>query len=263
MFASIFTLATAGVGVALFVAMLALLELGRRIGKRKLAKHGKDAESGVGVVDATVYGLLSLLIGFSFAGAASRFDHRRELIADEINALGTAYLRVDALPTSAQGPVREAFRAYMDALVAAYTGTIRAANALHETDEMKRAQQVLWSRAVSACLAPGGEPARMLLLPSLNESFDSVEMEFLARRVHPPFVIFVMLGLAALAAAVFGGMGLASAPARNLVHGIGFAATIAIAVYVIIELEYPRLGVIRVSKMDQALVELRDSMRER
>jgi len=126
---------------------------------------------------------------------------------------------------------------------------------------LKRAQDVLWTRAVAACLGPGGEPARMLLLPSLNESFDAVEMEYLNRRIHPPVIIYAMLGMAALAAAVFGGMGVAVGTTRNWSHIVGFAATIAIAVWVIVELEYPRFGVIRVTSFDQTLVELRESMR--
>jgi hypothetical protein len=36
---------------------------------------------------------------------------------------------------------------------------------------------------------------------------------------------------------------------------------LAVAVNVIIDIEYPRLGLIRVGAFDQALVELRDSMK--
>jgi hypothetical protein len=42
---------------------------------------------------------------------------------------------------------------------------------------------------------------------------------------------------------------------------IGISASAAMAVYVIIELEYPRLGLFRVDAMDQTLVELRATMR--
>ncbi len=50
------------------------------------------------------------------------------------------------------------------------------------------------------------------------------------------------------------------APARNWLHMVAFAATVTLAVYVIIDLEYPRLGLIRVDSFDQALVELRAKM---
>jgi hypothetical protein len=83
-------------------------------------------------------------------------------------------------------------------------------------------------------------------------------MRLLAMRVHPPNVIFGMLALMSLAGALLAGY--AMAPNRNWLHEIGFAATVAFAVYVIIDLEYPRFGLIRVDSFDQALIELRAKM---
>jgi hypothetical protein len=45
-------------------------------------------------VEGAVFGLLGLLIAFTFSGAASRFDDRRALIVEEANDIGTAWLRV-------------------------------------------------------------------------------------------------------------------------------------------------------------------------
>jgi hypothetical protein len=41
-----------------------------------------------------------------------------------------------------------------------------------------------------------------------------------------------------------------------------FAFVIAVTVYVILDIEYPRLGLIRLDDFDQALVELRETMNE-
>ena len=101
----------------------------------------------------------------------------------------------------------------------------------------------------------------MLVLPALNEMFGIVESERMARRMHPPMVIFVMLGLTALAAAMFAGYGIASGPTRNWIYLLGIAATISSSAYVIADLEYPRLGLIRIDAIDQALVELRATMK--
>ncbi len=101
----------------------------------------------------------------------------------------------------------------------------------------------------------------MLLLPSLNEIYDIAEARLLAMRMHPPGVIWVMLATVALAGALLAGFGMASGRARNWVFLVGFAATTAVAVYVILDLEYPRLGLIRVDSFDQALVEVRTTMK--
>ena len=40
-----------------------------------------------------------------------------------------------------------------------------------------------------------------------------------------------------------------------------FAAVLSLTVYVILDLEFPRLGLIRVDAADQVLIELRESMK--
>ncbi len=54
-----------------------------------------------------MFALLGLLVAFTFSGAASRFEDRRHLISEEANAIGTAYLRLDLLPSDAQPPLRD------------------------------------------------------------------------------------------------------------------------------------------------------------
>ena len=70
-----------------------------------------------------------------------------------------------------------------------------------------------------------------------------------------------MLGTVALATALLAGYGMATGHARNWVYMVGFAATTAVATYVIVDLEFPRLGLIRVNSFDQALVDVRASMK--
>jgi hypothetical protein len=130
--------------------------------------------------------------------------------------------------------------------------------------ELANAQQVqeeIWAKAVAVCLTEAGAPARMLILPAMNEMFDVAGTRTLATRMHPPIIIFVMLGLVALAGALLAGYGMAGSQTRNWIHMVGFAATIAVAIYVIVDLEYPRVGLIRVDQFDEALVDLRSSMK--
>jgi hypothetical protein len=88
--------------LGLFLGMLMVLEIGRRIGARRLAEDPKGAEAGVGTVEGAIFALLGLLIAFTFSGAASRFDTRRQLVIEETNDIGTAYLQLDLLPVDAQ-----------------------------------------------------------------------------------------------------------------------------------------------------------------
>jgi len=132
---------------------------------------------------------------------------------------------------------------------------------MQEHANARRIQEEVWAKSAALCRTAGGEHARMLLLPAMNEMFDIAEARILATRRHPPIIIFAMLGLLALAGALLAGYAMAGGRTRSWIHMVGFAAAIAVAIYVIVDLEYPRLGLIRVEQFDQALVDLRASMR--
>jgi hypothetical protein len=100
----------------------------------------------------------------------------------------------------------------------------------------------------------------MLLLPALNAMIDITTTRTMATQMHPPTIIFVMLFGLALASAMLAGYAMAGAKTRSWLHMLGFAVALAVSVYVILDLEFPRLGLIRVDPFDQALVDLRKSM---
>ena len=255
-----FVLFSVGLAVGLFVVLIGFTELGRLLGQTMTKRHGGDkAPSNAGIVDNAVYGLLALLIGFSFAGAAGRFDHRRELVGEEANSATTAWIRIDILPEAQRPAVREALRQYVDAVIEWYRGTDTSA-LFDQPESVTRAQDELWRRAVAACLAPQGEAARMLLLPELNDLFDGVDRERMARAIHPPKIIWVMLAVTAIAAALFTGYGF-SGSARNWLYIAGFAASVSISTYVIVELEFPRLGFTRLSNINRPMIDARASLK--
>ena len=87
----------------LFIGILVLIGIGRRVGTRSLSREGESASKGFVAVEGALFGLLGLVLAFLFSGALSRFDWRRSLVVEEANNIGTAWLRVDLLPEDAQG----------------------------------------------------------------------------------------------------------------------------------------------------------------
>jgi hypothetical protein len=123
-------------------------------------------------------------------------------------------------------------------------------------------QAEIWTQAVVHSRAPEAHPdAARLLLPALNAMFDITTTRTAALSRHPPTIIFIMLFVVALASALLAGHGLAASKRRNWFHMVGFAAIITTAVYVILNLEFPRLGFIRVAGFDRFLSALLESMR--
>jgi hypothetical protein len=247
--------------VSLFLGMLLFLEVGRRAALRRLKDQSAAGSEGVGAVDGAVFALLGLLIAFTFSGASARFDTRRDLIVEETNNIGTAYLRLDLLPAEARRTLRENFRRYLDIRIEAYRKLPDIAAARELLGTATELQGDIWRQAIAASRMEGAAPsAPMLLLPALNAMFDITTTRTMASEMHPPAIVFVMLFGLALAASLLAGYGMAGGGARSWFHMLGFPLVMAVSVYVILDMEYPRLGVIRVDAFDQALVDLRRSM---
>jgi hypothetical protein len=245
----------------LFVGMLILLEVGRRLGARRLARDPEGARTGVSAVEGALFGLLGLLIAFTFSGAAGRLDARRKLITDEANNIGTAWLRLDLLPADAQPALRELFRQYLDSRLLTYEKIPDLPAVEAELAHSIQIQGEIWKQAVAAVRAAPPGPSGTALLTALNAMFDIVTTRTMAARTHPPGIIYLMLVVLALAASLFAGDAMAGAKSRSWIHVVGFAMVMSLTVYVILDLEYPRVGFIRIDATDRVLTDLRESMK--
>ena len=242
----------------LFLGLLALLEVGRRNGQRR--RERDPAGAGAGAVEGAVFGLLGLMIAFTFSGASSRFDGRRDLVVEEANDIGTAWLRIDLLPAEAQAPLRELFRRYLDSRLDTYRKAVHAEIEMEEYARSTKLQGEIWTYAVAACRASAAPEASRLLLPALNDMIDITTTRLMATRTHPPAIVFVLLVALSLAGALLAGFAMGEGKARSWVHMFAFAAVLAATVWMTIDLEYPRLGMIRVDAADAVLEDLRRSM---
>jgi hypothetical protein len=228
---------------------------------------GRDAvgetsgKEGLGVIEGAVFALLGLLIAFTFSGAASRFENRRHLIVEEANDIGTAYLRIDLLPTDAQPEVRELFRRYVDSRLETYRHAGDVILVKQDLTVSQELQNEIWQKSVAAAGRSPNTAASMLLLPALNSMIDITTVRIAATEDHPPNVIFIMLAVIALATSLMAGFEMAGAKRRSWLHIAGYALIMSIAVYVILDLEFPRMGLIRVDAFDHYLVDVRASMK--
>lgn len=257
-----FTLALSFAAAGLFFGMLMLFEVGRRIGIARLARDPDGVAKGAGPVETAVFGLLGLLLAFTFSGAASRFEDRRHLTTEEANAIGTAYLRVDLLPPDTQPEIRQLFTRYLDTRVETYRNAADAEATTARFTETATLQSQIWAKAVSAGRRPEAQvQATMLLLSALNVMIDITTTRVVATQNHPPRVIFLLLAGLSLVSALLAGYVMSGTKVRSWLYMLIFAATMTITLYVILDLEYPRLGLIRIDEADQTLIELRKLMR--
>jgi hypothetical protein len=252
-----------GIGIAVFVALFAALivclEAGRRAGRKAFASD-RVHPSGLGTVEAVTFGLLGLLLAFTFSGAAERLDMRRGQIVDEANAIGTAWLRLDVLPANTQPKLREALRKYTDSRIAVYRTFSESGidAALAEYARSSALQQEVWTEAVAA--SRDVPSATVVVLPALNEMFDIATTRLAATQMHPPAIVYVVLALISLVCGFLVGYEMGATEVASRSHMIVLALVLSFTFYVILDFEYPRLGLIRVNDFDTLIVQVRASM---
>jgi hypothetical protein len=118
----------------------------------------------------------------------------------------------------------------------------------------------LWDVAVAACPQPNYRPACALSLPALNSLFEVARLRAGSAEKHPPQIIYFMLFGLGLGCSLLAGFGMASASARSPVHMVLFAGTLTIALYIVTDMEYPRLGLIRIEAFDHFLTDAYEQM---
>jgi hypothetical protein len=118
----------------------------------------------------------------------------------------------------------------------------------------------LWNTTMAACPSTDFRPACSLALPALNNLFDVARLRAGASEKHPPQIIYFMLFGLGLGCSLLAGFGMASASARSPVHMVLFAGTLTVALYIVTDMEYPRLGLIRIEAFDHFLTDAYQQM---
>ena len=247
--------------LGLFLGMLAMLAIGQRLGRRSLAQETDIARSRLTGVETAIFGLMGLMIAFTFSGAAARYELRRQLVVDEANAIGTAYLRLDLLPAASQPVLRDQFRRYVTARIAVerVLPDIETSNA--QAAMAAAVQKDIWI-GVLAALKEAPPQATIVVIPALNEMINVPTARAIAMLTHTPVLIFVVLLILGLVCSLLAGYVLADTQTRKVwLYLIAFAVVVTLTIYVIFDLDYPRFGFIRLDFADQGLIDLLAEMK--
>lgn len=214
-------------------------ELGFRYHRRFGGAGGADDES---QVLSTALLVLALLLGFTFSMALSRYDERRQLVVQEANDIGTAWLRAGLVPAP-QGPALQA--ALVD------YAQVRVSSPLpHETERLARAAALrnrVWSLAASAQGQLDGARAASLV-SAVNAVLDTGTQreKAVAARV-PGEVILLLVIFAAVACFLLGYVLDAHGHHHRLASGILFLL-MSLTIMLILDLDRPVDGAILVDQ---------------
>ncbi len=200
----------------------------------------------VGLVRTSTAALVAFLIGFAFSGAASRFIDRQDLIVKEANALGTAYLRADTIAEPQRGELKGAIKEYTSDRV---TLLSREGRDQIETllGKVSGLHERMWKSAINA--TKDNAPLMAIVLPPINEIIDLHSTHLAMARRHLPIPVMAMLlGTAAIGVGMIG-FGNGRVGRRFSVLDAVYGLALAAALWMTIDLDYPGIGIIRVSNL--------------
>jgi hypothetical protein len=237
-------------------AVLCLSSLIGRSHLRRISPLEEELRHDFGLILGATLTLLGLLIGFSFSMATSRYDQRKNLEADEANAIGTEYLRADALPSPNAAHARDLLREYLDLRIQAYVAKDEQ-NMREIDDATARLESDMWATVLSPAKAQP-TPVTALAVTGMNDVLNSKGYTEAAWRNRIPTAAWALMGTIAIGCNVLVGYGSrGQKTGGKLLPILPFA--LSIAFMLIADIDAPRHGIIRLRP--QNLTSLAQSVR--
>ena len=232
---------------ALFIltvgALLLFFEIGWRLGNQRRRRSELETKPPIGAAVGAILGLLAFLLAFTFGLAADRYNARRQVVLDEANSIGTAYLRTDFLPQQQGETSRELLRRYAVLRAGGRSG-IMSAEGRAQTAEI---QAGLWSQAAQAQKITD-TVSTGLYIQELNQLIDLDEIRITANRYQIPDSIWLMLYLVAVLAFAALGYEFGLEGIRNWAVTILMAVVFTTVFLLIADLDRPQAGLLQVSQ---------------
>ncbi len=247
-------------GLLFLVALLAAVETGYRIGMRLKARRGAVAAPELSTIQTAMLGLLGLLLAFTYSFVAGRVDARKQAVIEEANALGTAYLRTQFRSGPVGDRLRELLHDYAQTRVIADAAVTNEKELQAAIVGSERAMAELWPTAVKLADDRPSTPLDALLFQSINEVIDMHTRRLAASRDRLPGIILAMLVVIAVMSLGITGFSGGLAGRRSPFFTVTLAVMIAAVTLVIIDLDRPRSGLVRVSQ--QSLMDALEAMND-
>ena len=244
---------------ATIIVVVIAIEAGHRLGDAVHRRSEDEKEPPVSAKMAAILGLLAFILVFAFGIVYDRYDNRRELVRNEANAIGTAYLRSDFMSEPDRSKTRKLFREYLDTRIAAAKSR-NFDQTQKVLTESNRIQHQLWDMAVVNAFKDMNSDVAALYIDSLNQVIDIHALRVaVGLQARIPAGIWLVLYIL-----VFLGMfgvgyqtAIAGSARRSWATPI-LAFAFSLVIVLIVSLDRPQSGFITVSQ--QPLIDLRASM---
>ncbi|NNJ95616.1 MAG: hypothetical protein HKP12_00455 [Gammaproteobacteria bacterium] len=241
--------------VILFIAIVVFNEFGFRGGRFVQSRTDSEVKSLTGSIQASILGLLALLLGFTFSMSMQRYDNRSMALIDEANAIGTAILRTQLLPENYRDEAYSLFQEYVSLRVEIGQLDLTKTEERNKYNEnTANLQNKLWSLAISATEVDPRPVTTGAFVKSLNDVFDSQGKRNALLQMQVPEVVLILLFMVFISSGGIMGYSAGLSGKRMFAPIVLVSLLITLIVFIIIDLDRPKRGLIQVNQ--SVLIEL-------
>ena len=237
------------IAVMLFITIVVFNEVGFRVGRYVQSRTDNEVKSLTGSIQASILGLLALLLGFTFSMSMQRFDNRSMALIDETNAIGTAILRVQLLPDEFKDEADKLFQEYVGLRVEIGQLDLTKTEDRHIYNaKIANLQNKLWSLAISATEVDPRPVTTGAFVKSLNDVIDGQGKRNALLQMHVPEVVLILLFIVFVSSGGIMGYSAGLSGKRMIAPIVLVSILITLIVFIIIDLDRPKRGLIQVNQ---------------
>jgi Ca2+/Na+ antiporter len=244
------------IAAILFILIIVFNCVGFAVQKKQLKKYNDETAITLGPVEGALLGLLALLLSFTFSLSASKSDGRREVIIEEANDISTAISRCDLYPDSVRNELISVFINYVDARIAYYDAGIDIVKINASLKQTNDNYNRIWTKVIALSHDKENILRSQQMIPALNAVSDIVTTRDSHRDAHVPESILWMLFMLTLVGSFVMGYGTGS-NRYNWIIVSGFALMTVMTIYLILDLDRPRRGIINMDMTEQKIIDLK------
>jgi hypothetical protein len=244
----------------MLAAVAVSVQIGMLVGRRHRAgrAEGKPGgEEGIGAVVGALLGLLAFMLAFTFGMAADRRVDRRRLLVEEVNSIGTTYLRAGLIPEPYRSEARRILRRYVDLRLEAAEEPEKLPSMISDSQELHRQ---LWQQAEAlADVDLKNADITSLFVDSVNETIDLQTTRLAVGSYRIPVVIWSVFGVLTVLSSLTVGynFGLQSG-SKNALMTAMLALSFSTVTFLIFDLDHGNEGWLKVNQ--QPMYDLRQQL---
>lgn len=230
------------------LGFVAVVEVGFRLGRYYNKEQSMAERSHLTALQSSLLGLLSLLLGFNFALAGSRFDSRNDLLQEEAALIKICLLKTRFLPPALGQELQSALRSYADARLEDFRVEQGRGSAQRMPVDASVSESRLWTLVAGAAKDHPDIGTTSLFMPSMNDLVRVREKRDAQTNNHVPRLVNGLLLTVAAGSLGFISFTSGLVGARRNRATLAYSFIIALLLMTIFDLDQASSGFIQVNE---------------